>query len=420
MLKSKILRSGLVMFLFGTFGLFSCSQNATVSSNVNPTDQTGSIEVTLPDLSNGALSKSAALLDTNSLNLLITGTNMDTIKYSWPMYSLKGQRVVINGIPAGTNRYFSGFLTNKSGTITHTGKVATTIYAATVVPLKLKLSATGGVDLCIEIEGYPSSCSNTDTIAINSCAKISGYKLLDGTIWLRSTPSYVNGYIEFTDSIPQRYTIDKLLSVSDSAGLKFCYFAGYCKEKGISAQYEMIIKGSTVSIGYIYNAATKQLIYKFYSTECTQPDTTILAGKLNAYITTTSPDTVITRDTVIGNDTTVVKYTSISQDTSIAYIYMKMYNGRAYGYLNIFSFDKGDTLHLDLFGTSNVSQDKRYGDFKVSTQDTTGCIYTLGMSFNKNGELTYCKGSLDRNGKPCSSGHVANIFGNLQYLLMPL
>jgi hypothetical protein len=402
------------MFLFGTFGLFSCSQNASVSTNVNPSELTGSVEVTLPDLSKGALAKSALLLDANSLNLFITGANMDTIKYSWPMYSLKGQRVQINGIPAGTNRIFSGFLTEKSGIVTHTGKVAATITAGVVVPVHLKLSATGSVDLCIEIEGYPSSCNGTDTVIINSCAKISGYKMVDGTISFLNSDYYVTGSIGFTDSIRKTFTFEKLYTKKDSAGLKYFEVVGYCKETGISARYELFIKGNTVSIGYIYNMATKQLIYKFYSVECTQPDTTILSGKLNAYIITSSPDTVIIRDTVIGNDTTIVKYTSISQDTLMAYIYMSIYNGRAHGYLNVFDFDNGDTLHLDLYGTGKVYPDQLYGNFTVSTPDSSGCTYTLGMSFNQNGESVYCKGSLDRKGTLCSSGPVATIYGNLQ------
>jgi hypothetical protein len=391
MLKSRFLRSGLVMFLFGTFGLFSCSQTAAISSNGNPTEQTGSIEVTLPDLSKSALSKSDALLDTNSLNLIITGANMDTIKYSWQKYNLYGQKVLINGIPAGANRNFSGYLTDKRGIVTHTGKVSATITPGVIVPLTLKLSATGSVDLCIEIEGYPSSCSGTDTIVVNTCAEISAYSgLLNGKISLTATQLYVNGYIEFTDTIYKRFTIVKLVEMKDSLGYKYCEFAGYCKETGINAQYVMMIKGATVVNGYIYNVANKQLIYKLYSVECTQPDTTVLYGKLNGYSASTP------------------------QDTLMATIYMGIYNGNAQGYLDIYNVNDSSKLHLNLFGTGKVSSDKLYGNFYVTTPDTTGCNYILGMSFSKSGEDIYCKGSLDRKGISCSSGPVAVIYGNLR------
>jgi hypothetical protein len=386
MFKSKFLRSGLVMFLFGTFGLFSCSQTASVSTNVNPSEQTGSVEVTLPNLSSGALSKSAVILDTNSLNLIITGANMDTIKYSWPMYSLKGQRVQINGIPAGTNRYFSGFLTDKRGIVTHTGKVAATITPGIIVPVTLKLSATGSVDLCIEIEGYPTSCNGVDTIIINTCAKVSGLSVVDGKISLSSTPTYANGCIEFNDSIYKRYFINKFVGIKDNGGQRFYTFQGYCKETGINAMYEMIIKGNTVSIGYIYNIANNQLIHKFYSTECTQPDTLVLSGLLNAYF-----------------------YPSGKQDTGVAKFQMTIYNGRANGYLSLYNAYDKTTLNLSLNGTSNFNSDQQYGDINVSGVGSDTNSYTLRMSFGRSGELFYCKGSLDRK----DGVSIATIYGDL-------
>ncbi|NLD94782.1 MAG: hypothetical protein GX639_19170 [Fibrobacter sp.] len=394
MLKSKVLRGGLVMFLFGTFGLFSCSQNASISSSGNPTEQTGSVEITLPDLSKGALSKSDALLDTNSLNLIITGANMDTIKYSWQKFDLRGQKVRINGIPAGVNRYFAGYLTEKSNIVTHTGKVAATIEAGRVAQLTLKLSATGSVDLCIEIEGYPSSCSDNDSIFFNSCVKFSGYYgMVDGTISFMNSDYYVSGRMQFTDTILKTFTFEKLYTKKDSAGVKYFEIVGYCKEDGITARYELLIRGDTVLNGYIYNEETNVLLYKFYSVECTQPplDTIVLSGQLNAYF-----------------------YQSGIQDTGAVKFYMIVTsNGRASVHMSLYSSDT--ILDLSLQGTGKFDPKGLYGDISVSSADTSGCNYILGMSFNKSEDYIYCKGSLDRKGTSCSSGQVATIYGNLKY-----
>ncbi len=392
MLKSKVLRCGLVMFLFGTFGLFSCSQNASISSSGNPTEQTGSVEITLPDLSKGALSKSDALLDTNSLNLIITGANMDTIKYSWKKFDLRGQKVRINGIPAGVNRYFAGYLTEKSAIVTHTGKVAATIYAGSVTQLTLKLSATGSVDLCIEIEGYPSSCSEKDSIIINGCVQLNGYRLVDGTISFLNSDYYVTGGIQFSDTALKTFMFEKLYTKKDSAGIKYFEIVGYCKEAGIYARYELFIKGNTVLTGHIYNENTKELIYKFYSVECTQPpqDTVVLSGLLNAYL-----------------------YPSGIQDTGAVKFTMMIYNGRASGFLSLYSSDT--ILDLKLLGTGDFDPKQLNGKIQVSTPDTTGCFYTLAMSFGKSGELIYCKGDLRREGKPCESGTIATIYGDINF-----
>ncbi len=394
MLKSKVLRCGLVMFLFGTFGLFSCSQNASISSSGNPTDQTGSVEITLPDLSKGALSKSDALLDTNSLNLIITGANMDTIKYSWQKFDLRGQKVRINGIPAGVNRYFAGYLTEKSAIVTHTGKVAATIYAGSVTKLTLKLSATGSVDLCIEIEGYPSSCSDKDSIIFNSCVKVSAYYgMVDGTISFMNSDYYVSGGMQFTDTVLKTFMFEKLYTKKDSAGVKYFEIVGYCKEAGFYARYELFIRGDTVLSGYIYNQDTKALLYKFYSVECTQPpqDTVVLSGLLNAYF-----------------------YPSGVQDTgAVKFTMMITSNGRASGYLSIYSPDT--VLNLNLQGTGKFDPKQLYGNIQVSTPDTTGCVYSLNMSFGKSDKWIYCKGDLRREGKDCGSGSIATIYGDINY-----
>jgi len=390
MLKSKFLRRGLVMFLFGTFGLFSCSQNASISSTGNPSELTGSAEVTLPDLSSSGLAKSALLLDANALNLFITGDNMDTIKYSWPISSLKGQQVRINGIPAGKSRYFSGFLTDKSGIVTHMGKVAATVTAGTVVTVVLKLSATGSVNLCIEIEGYPTSCSGTDSVIVNSCLYLGASGVSNARISFKAVRSFVSGYITFTDTMAKWYYIEKCSMAKDSLGYKYYDCTGYSKETGIYARFEIFVKGNTIPMGYVYDLSTKQIIYKFYTIECPQQDTIVLSGKLNAYF-----------------------YQSSTQDTGEVKFYMSIANGRASGSLSLYNPGNGSILDLKLLGTGKYDPIQLYGNINVSTQDTSGCVYTLGMSFNKSGETMYCKGSLDRKGTSCTSGGVATIYGNL-------
>lgn len=390
MLKSKILRGGLAMFMLGTFGLFSCSQNASIATNVNPADQTGSVEVTLPDLSNSGLAKSALLLDANALNLFITGANMDTIKYSWPINSLKGQRVQINGIPAGKERLFTGFLTDKAGIVTHMGKVPATIIAGTVVQVVLKLSATGSVNLCIEIEGYPTSCSGTDTAVVNSCIYLGIPGISDAKISFRAVRTSVTGYFTFTDTMAKWYYIEKCSMAKDSLGYKYYDCTGYSKETGINARFEIFVKGNSIPIGYVYNLSTKQTMYKFYTITCPQQDTIVLSGKLNAYM-----------------------YQSSTQDTGVVKFYMMVANGYASGNLSLYNPSTNSVLDLRLQGSGKFESNGQYGEIFVSTPDTTGCTYTLGMSFSKSGEMLYCKGSLDRKGTSCSSGPVATIFGNL-------
>ncbi len=178
---SKHLRAIVLGLVLGTFGLFSCSDRSlTASASDDTMGGFGKAVVQLPDLSSSALSKLPVGVDTNALTLLIVASDMDTMKYSWPVTSLRGQKVEIDGIPSGANRYFEGFLTNKAGVLTHSGKVSVRIIAGQNVPVNLKLSGVGGADVCIEIEGYPSACNSDDSLIINSC--LSGVTIHAGSV----------------------------------------------------------------------------------------------------------------------------------------------------------------------------------------------------------------------------------------------
>ncbi len=223
---SKHLRAVVIGLVLGTFGLFSCSDRSlTASASDDTMGGFGKAVVQLPDLSSSALSKLPVGVDTNALTLLIVASDMDTMKYSWPVTSLKGQKVEIDGISSGANRYFEGFLTNKSGVLTHSGKVSVRIIAGQDVPVNLKLSGVGGADVCIEIEGYPSACNSDDSLIINSC--LSGSTIsagsVTGNIQLYVYGGRTSGQLILTSSKGKDlYLFNRPFQIIDSANQKFC------------------------------------------------------------------------------------------------------------------------------------------------------------------------------------------------------
>lgn len=284
---SKHLRALVIGLVLGSFGLFSCSEkNPAASADNEATGGFGRAVVHLPDLSSSALSKTAVGIDTNALTLLIVAPDMDTIKYSWPVTKLNGQIIHIDGIPAGSNRYFEGFLTNKSGVLTHSGKVAVRIIAGQDVPVNLKLSGVGGADVCIEIDGYPSSCNYNDSLYINSClngATPSGY--LNGNIRLFVYGERVSGQITIvTSEEKSTFMFNRPVKIIDSVFQKYCETVVFNYVTGKNYGLKMVVnQNSEIEYGYLCEDtnALGIVIAKFYSVQCQSVDSLNINSCLN-------------------------------------------------------------------------------------------------------------------------------------------
>ncbi|MFW6254860.1 MAG: hypothetical protein ACOC41_08030 [Chitinivibrionales bacterium] len=146
----------------------SCTDDNPLDTALHRTDQvsaTGEAVVYLPQIPDDFLAKTNRLMP-RSLTLIISGPDMDTIRYEWPIGGIPAEPFVITDIPAGYPRVFEGTLTNSNGTVTHSGEVAVTIEAGMTVNVHLRLNIVqtdGSASVCIEVEGLPSSCAPDTT-----------------------------------------------------------------------------------------------------------------------------------------------------------------------------------------------------------------------------------------------------------------
>jgi hypothetical protein len=290
----KHLRSIVASLFFGSLVLLSCSdKNPTTSVSNNNQNEMGQAIVHLPDLSSHQLQKlPAGVTDSNALTLLIVAADMDTMKYSWSVASLKGQQVVIEGIPAGKNRLFEGFLTAR-GNVTHSGKVAVQILAGQQVPVNLKLTGTGSADVCIEIEGYPSSCNQNDSFSVVTCLYVSTPRSqMTGTCKLFVNGTYASGAFTFFGTKPDTtifYNINGPIEVQSSSGYRTCRTIVQERTTKINYWANFTINNdSIIYSGYISkDSIPYSIIAKFYSVKCSNPDTTIsVSSCLDGYTPT--------------------------------------------------------------------------------------------------------------------------------------
>jgi hypothetical protein len=120
----------------------------------------GGARIVLPAFDPSALAKLGA--DSGSpdtaakawFELGITGENMASLFYRFPL-TLKGaQTFEIKGIPAGKQRSFRGSLRNAGGVVTHEGVTLADIQAGVYADVRLFLAkASGGASVCVVIEG---------------------------------------------------------------------------------------------------------------------------------------------------------------------------------------------------------------------------------------------------------------------------
>jgi hypothetical protein len=268
------LRSAIAGLVAGSFILFSCmNRNPATSIDSDHSAGFGMAVVQLPDLSSGGLSKSAAGIDTNALTLLIVASDMDTMKYSWPVTSLKGQTVRIDGIPSGANRYFEGFLTNRSGLLTHSGKVSATILAGQQVPVHLRLSGVGGADVCIEIDGYPSSCYSGDSLNVNSCLEGGSIsEALTGNIQLSVYGGKTSGQLTLIGSTSKTaYLFIRPVQITGLSDQKLCQTIVLNTATKQFQAFRMVINSySEFMYGYLFQDSTEKspTFAKFSGVKC--------------------------------------------------------------------------------------------------------------------------------------------------------
>jgi hypothetical protein len=141
-------------FLFAMALVWGCQDKAVGPDEKGQIDavQYGSSVLTLPGIP--GLAKTAAGT-AYKLQLVITGPGMDPMTFSFPLGGTD-TAVVIDKIPAGTSRLFTGTLYSPQGP-THEGSAITEIIAGKTAFVKLFLRKTGSAQIDVIIEGINDS-----------------------------------------------------------------------------------------------------------------------------------------------------------------------------------------------------------------------------------------------------------------------
>ena len=138
---------------FALVFIWGCQDKALMSpsDNQDRTDDSnyGSSVITIPGIK--GLGKTGAPAAGYKFSLTITGPNMDPMSFGFPVGS-KDTAVIIDKIPAGSSRLFTGTLYSPQGP-THSGSAYTDIQPGVVSYVKLYLRSTGSAQVDIIIEG---------------------------------------------------------------------------------------------------------------------------------------------------------------------------------------------------------------------------------------------------------------------------
>ena len=111
--------------------------------------QYGSSVITIPGIK--GLTKTTASATGYKFTLTITGTDMNSMSFGFPVGS-KDTAVMIENIPAGPSRLFTGTLYSPQGP-THKGSAYADIQPGNVTYVKMYLRSTGSAQVDIIIEG---------------------------------------------------------------------------------------------------------------------------------------------------------------------------------------------------------------------------------------------------------------------------
>jgi hypothetical protein len=164
-----------VAFALAAFGLFACDRDNVSGTNPADTPESvtyGSARIQLPALPPSPMWDS--IRDTANLPLFlltISGNDMEARNYSWPLSYWGPLNIVLEGLPAGSKRYFRSRIVRRDGgdtVTTHEGWDSAAIRRGTVndVTLHLYLTAKGSVRFCVQVEGWPNTfpCRPSDTL----------------------------------------------------------------------------------------------------------------------------------------------------------------------------------------------------------------------------------------------------------------
>ncbi len=171
------------VFLFALALVWGCQDRAMGPNEAGQTDITeyGSSVINIPGLAGLPGLAKAAPGTVYTFQLVITGSGMDPMTFSFPLGG-KDTAVVINKIPAGSSRLFTGILYSQQGP-THEGSAMAEIRAGQTAFVKLFLRKTGSAQVDVIIEGVNDDTAGgcymlggrIDTIALDgSTLKIIG------------------------------------------------------------------------------------------------------------------------------------------------------------------------------------------------------------------------------------------------------
>jgi hypothetical protein len=283
-MRTMFMMAGICCMLF-----IQCQKGDSVA-NVQPTDMEngmGTSIVTLPAIGVLGLGK-AADAGPAEFHLSISGSGMTAMNLRWQL-SAAETSVVINGIPAGTTRIFTGTIVTRAMGITHQGEDTVAIVPGQTAYVNLFLRKSGNAVVRVTVEGmdrFPvvEGCYRVDGMYRDSALSGLTFKFFDQT--------GSNGYI-----LQGTKTIGK--------------FSGIAENNSISWTLFMEILTPIVPLYFRGVFSIDATLFKgaLYAT----PDTTKAIGTLNGKKTVCDtivpPAVPVTRCT--GLDTIVVKDCSI-------------------------------------------------------------------------------------------------------------
>lgn len=185
-----------------TLWTIGCDKNMTnPTSALEPEAGGGEAVVYLPQIPEGFLSKNASGVKEGRLQLTITGPGLDTMTYGWPVSQIPKEPVVIEKIPAGENRVFTGKLFHSTGEISHEGTAIADIISGETARVYLSLKrASGSAAIYIEIEGL----TPPGDVDFDGCWRFGmtpeGQPMKKGLLKLKQNPGgSVLGTLEFAE-----------------------------------------------------------------------------------------------------------------------------------------------------------------------------------------------------------------------------
>ncbi len=253
--------------------LLLCTEIPQSISEPLEIEEWGSAQVYLPQLPADTTVSGPLTLEFN-----ITGPGMDSMNYSWDLVAAGGSPVIIENIPSGSTRMFSGKLYNENGELTHKGEISSSVPAGDTVVVNLRLNRiSGSAVICIEIEGFPwSSCdpqSNPEDglvayFPFNGNAKDESGTGNNGIVYgatltrdRKGNPSSAyhfdgDDYIE----VPYDTTLDCENAVTLSLWSKSDLTSDVYRDDGMMAQ---IGRGSEYSYDILFQYETRQMLARF-------------------------------------------------------------------------------------------------------------------------------------------------------------